>query len=80
MVKIQRNPLGRFGLAYRGNKITFLTVGGPADLAGKIEIGDEIMYINGIYVKEDAETREITSLIGKSGNSATIVFQRGSIV
>lgn len=74
--------MGRFGLAYRGNKITFLTVGGkiPADLAGKIDIGDEILYINGIYVKEDAETREITSLIGKSGKSATIVFQRGSIV
>ena len=80
MVKLQRDPLRGFGLAYRGNKVTFLYTGLPADLTRKIEIGDEIIYINGTYVREEAETREITSLIGKSGKFVTIIFQRGSII
>ena len=69
-----------FGLRYKRNKVTFLRDGYPADKTGKIEIGDEILYINGTYIGRDVETSEVTSLIRKSQKSVTIIFQRGSVV
>ena len=80
MVTIPRDPLNGFGLRYKGNKITFLRAGHPSELRSKIEIGDEILFINGRYIEEDIETNEVTSLIGKSQKSVTIIFQRGTII
>lgn len=80
MVTIQRGPNGTFGLVYDGNKITFLKVGGSAEKFKEIEIGDEIIFINGSYVGENTSTTQITSLIGRSQGSVTLIMQRGSIV
>ena len=80
MVTIPRDPLNGFGLRYKGNTITFLRAGHPSELRSQIEIGDEILFINGRYVEEDIETSEVTSLIGKSQKSVTIIFQRGTII
>ena len=67
-------------LEYIGNKITFLKAGEPAERTGKIEVGDEILFINGTYVGEDATSIEITSMIGRSQGSVSLILQRGSIV
>ena len=80
MVTIPRDPLNGFGLRYKRNKITFIRAGHPSELTKRIEIGDEILFINGRYVGEDVETSEVTSLIGKSQRSVTIIFQRGTII
>ena len=80
MVTISRGPNGTFGLRYIGNKITFLKAGEPAERTGKIEVGDEILFINGTYVGEDATSIEITSMIGRSQGSVSLILQRGSIV
>ena len=77
---ITRGYNGTFGLRYKGNQITGLKEGEPAEKTGKIEIGDEICFINGTFVGEDATTKEVTSLIGRSQGSVSIILQRGSIV
>ena len=77
---ITRGYNGTFGLRYKGNQITGLKEGEPAEKTGKIEIGDEILFINGTFVGEDASTKEVTSLIGRSQGSVSIILQRGSIV
>jgi len=63
MVTIPRGPNGTFGLVYDRNKITFLKVGGSAEKLEKVQIGDEIIFINGSYVGENASTTQITSLL-----------------
>lgn len=80
IVIIPRDPLNGFGLRYKRNKITFLKYGFPADKTDKIEIGDEILYINGTYIGDDVNTSKVTSLMEKSQKSVTIIFQRGSVV
>ena len=77
-VTITRGSDGKFGLKYTGNKITGVTSGGPAEVAGEIVPGDRIIRVNNHEISDGITTKEVGSLIQGSGTSLCLEIKRGN--
>ena len=76
-VTLTRAADGKFGFRNRGNIITGIKRGHPADKSGLIRVGDEIIKIYEIEISNETSTKAVSDMIENSGNQVSLVLKIG---
>ncbi len=82
MIELRKHQTGGFGFSIRGGKefniplfVLKLADQGPAALDGRLEVGDQILEINGFDAYNMTHSEAIER-IKSSGNSVTLLIRR----